>query len=88
MVRNAALLRRRHLVGPDIEPAIHGGRIAIDDLAAESLGDRQRQGTLARRGRAKDRNEALHCVSRHNTNTTSSEATISRPSCCERVGTY
>ena len=54
VMRDAAPLGQRHLVGADVEAAIHGGRVAVDDLAAEPLGERQRQGALAGRGRTED----------------------------------
>ena len=47
----------RHLVGADVEAAIDGGRIAVDDLAAVPLGERQRQRALARRGRPENRDD-------------------------------
>ena len=51
VVRNAALLRLRQLVGADVEPAVDRGRVAVDDLAAVLLGERERQRALAgRRG--------------------------------------
>ena len=54
VMRDAAPLGDRHLVGADVEAAIDGGRIAVDDLAAEALGERQRQRALAGRGRPED----------------------------------
>ena len=36
VMRDAALLVERHLVGADVEAAIDGGGIAVDDLAAEA----------------------------------------------------
>src|SRR5687768_4026670 len=39
VMRNAAALMQRNLIGADIEPAIDGSGIAVDDLAVESLGN-------------------------------------------------
>ena len=55
MMRNAAALGSRDLVGADVEAAIDRGRIAVDDLAVEPLGERERQRALAGRGRPEDR---------------------------------
>jgi hypothetical protein len=57
VVRDAALLVERHLVGADVEAPIDGGRIAGDDFPAEALGQRQRQRALAGGGRADDREQ-------------------------------
>ena len=57
VMRNALLLRERHLVGADVEAAIHGGRIAIDDLAAELVSQRNRQRALANRRRTENRDD-------------------------------
>jgi hypothetical protein len=48
MVGNAAAIRRRRLVGADVESAKHGGRIAVDDLAAMPFGQVERQRALPR----------------------------------------
>ena len=47
MMRNTALLAQRHLVGADVEAAIHRGRIAADDFAAIPDGELQRERALA-----------------------------------------
>ena len=52
MVRDAALIGDRHLVGADVEAAVDRRRIAVDDLAAKPLGERQSERALARRRRA------------------------------------
>ena len=57
MVRNALLLGERHLVGADVEAAIHGGRVAADDFAVEAARERDAERALAGRGRADDRDE-------------------------------
>ena len=57
MMRDAAAIGVGNLVGADVEPAIDRGRIAVDDLAAVALGDRQRQRALARRGRTENRDD-------------------------------
>ena len=41
VVRDAALLVSGHLVGADVEAAIDGGGVAVDDLAAVPLGQRR-----------------------------------------------
>ena len=63
MVRDTATLGDRQLVGADVEAAIHGGRVAVDDLAAVALGERERQSTLAGRRRPENRNHEgfVHC---------------------------
>ena len=61
VVRDAAPIADRDLVGADVEAAIDGGRVAVDDLAAVALGDRQRQRALPGRGRAEHGDdERLH----------------------------
>jgi hypothetical protein len=61
VVRDAAAIGDGDLVGADVEPAVDGGRVAVDDLAAVTLGDRQRQRALPRRGGAKNGDgERLH----------------------------
>ncbi len=57
VMRNAAAFVERHLVGADVEPAIDRRRVAVDDLAAEALGQRQRQRALAAGGRAENRDD-------------------------------
>ena len=57
MVRDAAALGQRHLVGADVESAIDGGRIAADDFPAEPLRERDAERALAGGGRAEDRDE-------------------------------
>jgi hypothetical protein len=49
MMRDAALLRERDFVRADVEAAIHGRRIATDDLAVEALRQRKPQRALPRR---------------------------------------
>ncbi len=63
MVWNTAPLRERQLVGPDVEPAVDGGRVAVDDFPAVPLGDGQRQRALPRRGRAENGDDETrsHC---------------------------
>ena len=72
----------RHLVGADVEAAIDRGRVAVDDLAAEPLGQRQRQRALAGRGRPEHGRRRLPTVPRAMTSTTNATSRISRPSCC------
>jgi hypothetical protein len=57
MMRNSLLLFDGNFVGTDVEAAIHRGRIARDDLAAEAARERYRKGALSRGRRADDRNE-------------------------------
>ena len=45
------------LVGADVEAAIDGRRVAVDDLAAVALGQGQRQRALAGGGRPEDRDD-------------------------------
>ena len=65
VVPNAAATRLGNLVGPDVEPAVHGSRIAVDDLALVPFRDREPERALARGGGAEDGHErssnAIHC---------------------------
>jgi hypothetical protein len=54
MMGHAATLGLGHFVGTDIEPSIHGGRIATDDFSAPLQGKRDTERALAGRGRSKD----------------------------------
>ncbi len=56
---NPTLIGRRDLIGTDIKPAIDRGRIAVDDLAIEPLGERERERTLAGGRRPEHGNEQL-----------------------------
>jgi hypothetical protein len=60
VMRDAAPFSHRDLVGADVEASIHGGRVAVDDLAVESFGDGDSERALPRRGRPEDRDEWLH----------------------------
>ena len=55
VVRNAQLSGRRNLVGSDIKASIHGRRVTAHDFAADSAGQRETQGALARCRRPNDR---------------------------------
>jgi hypothetical protein len=55
VVRDSALLLHRELVGADVETPVNGGGVAVDDLAAVPLRERQAQRALAGRGRSEDR---------------------------------
>jgi hypothetical protein len=55
VMRDAAPVGGRNLVGADVEAAVDRRGIAVDDLAVEPFGDRQRERALPRRGRAKNR---------------------------------
>ena len=57
MMRDAAALVDRHLVGADVEAAIDGRRVAADDLAVEPLRERDAERALAGRGRPEDGDE-------------------------------
>src|SRR4051794_39973252 len=57
MVRNSLLLAGWDFVCADIEPSIHGGRIAADDLALETACERNAQCALAGCGRTDNRDE-------------------------------
>ena len=57
--------RQRHLVGADVEAAIHGGRVAVDDLAAEPLRQRERRARSCRwpSGRGPQRPDGVQTLS-------------------------
>src|SRR2546428_344388 len=57
MMGNAPPPGHWRLLGADIEAAVHGRRIAIDDLPVVPLGDGERQRTLAGRGGPEDRED-------------------------------
>jgi hypothetical protein len=46
-MRNASPFVDRQLVGANVEAAIDGGRIAVDDLPVERFSERQAEGALA-----------------------------------------
>src|SRR6476661_362717 len=54
MVRDLKTIGVRNLVRTNIKAAIHRRRVAIDDLAAEPLGERERHRALSRGGRAEN----------------------------------
>ena len=61
MVRDAAPIFLRHLVGADVEAAVDRRRIAIDDLAVVAFGQREAEGALPRRGGAEHgQNDRTH----------------------------
>src|SRR5262245_57473972 len=64
VMRNTGLLRERHLVGADVEAAVHGRRIAAHYLAAKTLREPDAERTLAGRGWPDDGHEPrlLHSV--------------------------
>src|SRR4029450_12562449 len=91
VMRDAGALIERHLVGADVEATIDRGGIAADDLAAESLRQRNAEGTLANCCGAQNRNEtrpAAHWSdsARTNASTTSTPRSSIRPICWEREG--
>ena len=90
VMRNPTLFGARHFVGADIEAAIHGGGITVENLAANPLGKRQGQRALPGRGRSQHRhNDRLRAQStRMNTYRTSTASTRMSPSCCVRVGIF
>src|SRR5436190_1361068 len=51
MMRDAPAICEQHFIGPDVEAAIDCRRIAVHDLAAKPLGERQGERALARRSR-------------------------------------
>jgi len=53
-------LVNRQFVGADIEPAIDGRRIAVDDLAAERFSQRQADRTFAGCGGTENRKNPGH----------------------------
>jgi len=59
MMRNAAALRNRDLIRADVEPSIDSRRIAVDDLAAVLLRERERQRAFSGGRRSEDRCEKL-----------------------------
>ena len=54
MMRSAGTLGGAGLGRADVELAIHGDRIAVDDLSVEFFSERQRQRRLATGGGAED----------------------------------
>ena len=65
MVRRAGALGGAGLGGADVELAIHGDRVAVDDLAVELLSERQRQRRFsAGRGPEDDHQQRLGAPSR------------------------
>src|SRR6185436_10206094 len=83
-----ALLVSGHFVGADVEASIDGGGIAVENFAAEPLGQRQTQRALPGRSRSEHgKHERLRAQStRMNTYTMSAASTMMSPSCCVRVG--
>ena len=63
MVWNPSLLGQRDFVGADVETAINGGRIAVDNLAPAARRERHRQRALAGRRRPEDRDECRPSIS-------------------------
>jgi hypothetical protein len=57
MVNGAGTLRESGLRGPNLELAIHGHRIAIHDLAAETFRERQRECGLPTPGRTENHDQ-------------------------------
>ena len=57
VVRNAVLLRRGNLVGPDVEPPIDGSGIAGDDFPVEPLRERDGECAFSCSRGADDRDE-------------------------------
>jgi hypothetical protein len=49
-MRNAELIFTGYFVGADVESTVYRGRVAVDDLAVEAAGQRERQRTLPARG--------------------------------------
>src|SRR5215204_232174 len=88
VMRDRAPLVGRHLVRADVEAAIDGGGIAVENLAAEPLRQCQTQRALAGRGRPEHgQDERLRNQStRMNTYTTTTASTMMSPNCCVRVG--
>jgi hypothetical protein len=88
VMRDAAALLEWQLVGADVEAAIDSGGIAVDDLAAVPLGERQAECAFTGCCRAEDRKDrrATYHPTRASTYTTSTVSTMSSPSCCVRVG--
>jgi hypothetical protein len=91
MVRDALLLVRSDLVGADVEPAVDGGGIAVEDLAVEPAAsaspsalfpDAVGPSTASTRGRV----VIPASATRQATNATSAASSRMRPSCCVRVG--
>jgi len=57
MVRDPLAVGRGRLVGQDRQPAVELHRVARDDLAAEHVGQLERDGALARGGGPEDRDD-------------------------------
>ena len=57
VMRDAPTLVRRELGRPDVHAAVELGGVGVDDLAAETLGEVERQVALARRRRADERDD-------------------------------
>ena len=60
VVRDAAPFAGRQLGGADVHAAVELHRVGVHDLAAEPLGDVERQRRLAGAGRADDRDRPCH----------------------------
>ncbi len=92
VVGNAALFVWRNLVGSDVEAAIDGRRIAADDFAVEPLGQRDAEGTLPRRRRTDDGDQARARAhfkrTPANTYRASAVSARNQPTCCARVGVF
>ena len=86
---NAAPLGERHLVGADVEAAVHGRRIAADDFAAAPQRQLDAERALARRRGTQDgeyRRRGRRCQFLKMMKPMTNPSRISRPSCCGRVG--
>ncbi len=57
VMRNAALLAERDLVGADVEAAVDRRRVAADDFPIPAFGERDAERTLPRRRRSDDCDE-------------------------------
>ncbi len=89
VMRDAATLGQRHLVGPDVESTIHGGRIAAHDFSTEPGGESDAERALAGGGGAEDCDEPrfVHCVSARTVAMSTSKASSSAsPICWVREG--
>ena len=86
MVGDALPLGVRHLVRADVEAAVHRGRIAADDLAAEIAGQGDSKRALAdgggteHRDQGRPRRHGAPCA-RANASAQSTASTMSSPSC-------
>ena len=82
MVRDAAALGAGQLGGADVHAAVDLHRVGVDDLAAEPLGEVERQAGLAGRGRPDDGDDRRDGRLGHGAQSGSGESRRARPRWC------